>query len=212
MPLSGVEFEKKTDYLFKKVLDFYEDVRFKFLSAKEDPKEYGKEWEKSVKKIREDFDGLSEFSQKVKEALDEDVVFSKEVLNPESSKAEQLYNDIKIMRFESDSINDPFGKQMGEKVVETLVEKPTLFAQFIHYALRNHSHSIPESAWEKHDLEPDTITEGAKGLDLQVSDIPLYIIEHYGDDSDKTDRIKSKFKGALNLLKEVYLEPHLEIL
>ena len=209
MPLSGVEFEKKTDYLFKKVLDFYEDVRFKFLSAKEDPKEYGKEWEKSVKKIREDFDGLSEFSQKVKEALDEDVVFSKEVLNPESSKAEQLYNDIKIMRFESDSINDPFGKQMGEKVVETLVEKPTLFAQFIHYALRNHSHSIPESAWEKHDLEPDTITEGAKGLDLQVSDIPLYIIEHYGDDVD-TSRVKSKFKGALKLLEKVYLSTHTE--
>ena len=209
MPLSGVEFEKKTDYLFKRILDFYEDVRYIYLSAKEDPKEYGKKWEKSVKKVREDFDGLSEFSQKIKDELDEEVVFSKEVLNPESSKAEQLFNDIKLLRFESDSVNDPFAKQMGDKVVETLISKPTVFAQFVHYALRNHPHNIPERVWEEHDLEPDNITEGAKGLDLLVTDIPLYIIEHYGDDVD-TSRVKSKFKGALTLLEKVYLSSHTE--
>ena len=209
MPLSGVEFEKKTDYLFKKVLDFYEDVRYKYLSAKEDPKTYGDKWEKSVKKIREDFDGLSEFSQKIKENLTEDVVFSKEVLNPESSKAEELYNEVKLLRFESDSVNDPFSKQMGDKVVEKLVGNKTLFAQFLHYALRNHTHRIQDSVWEENDLEPDDITQCAKGLDLLATDIPLYIIEHYGDDVD-TSRVKGKFKGALELLKKVFLSKHTE--
>ena len=52
---SGI-FEKKKDALVKRVLDFYEDVRYKYLSAKDDPKKYGKEWHKAVERIRDDFD------------------------------------------------------------------------------------------------------------------------------------------------------------
>ena len=202
---SGVFVTKKTDAMAKRVLDFYEDVRYKYLSAIEDPKEYGSEWKKAVKKIRSDFDGLGKFTSEVKQYLEEDNVFNDEVLNPESNAAKKLYDSIKEMRFKSKEMNDPFAKQMGEKVVETLITKPSVYAMFIHYALRAHTHSIKEEAWEAHDFKPDEITEGAKGLDLKLEDIPLYIIEHYGDDVDTT-RVKSKFKGALKLLEEVYLE------
>ena len=75
---------------------------------------------------------------------------------------------------------------------------------FIHYALRSHAHSLDRKAWERNDIKPDEITEGAIGLDLELKDIPLYITEHYGDDVD-TSRVKSKFEGALKLLEEVYL-------
>ena len=58
----------------------------------------------------------------------------------------------------------------------------SVFAAFIHYALRAHSIPLPASAWEKHGLTPDEITQGAMGLDLESKDIPLYITEHYGED------------------------------
>jgi len=199
----------KDDAMTKRVLDFYEDIRYKYLSAKEDPKEYAKAWKEAVRKIRDDFDDLGDFSSALKDYVDEDNVFNKEVDNPESNAAERLYHSIKSMRYKSKEINDPFAKQMGDKVVANLMKEPSLYSMFIHYAIRAHAHSIKESSWEAHDLKPDLLTDGAKGLDLETEDIPLYIIEHYGDDVD-TSRVKSKFKGAFNLLRKVFLEEHTE--
>ena len=208
MPLSGV-FEKKKDAFIKRVLDFYEDVRFNYLAAREDPKRYTKSWKKSVKKIRDDFDGLSDFASELKKFVEEDIIFDDGVFDPESVKAKELYDSIKNMRFKSEELNDPFAKQLGDKVIETLLDEPSIYAMFIHYALRAHTHTIKPSSWEAHDLKPDTLTEGAMGLDLKVKDIPLYIIEHYGDDKE-TSRVKTKFKSALALLKKVYLEDNTE--
>ena len=204
MPLSGV-FEKKKNALTKRVLDFFEDTRYNYLSAREDVKTYGNNWSKSVDRIRSDFDGLNDFSRELKKYLQEDIVFSKEVKNAESHQAKQLFDQIKNLRFNSLEINDPFATQMGDRVIENLTKTPELYAMFIHYALRSHAHSIGEKSWIENGYSPDTITEGALGLDLAVDDIPLYIIEHYGDDVE-TDRVKPKFKAALELLKEVYLE------
>ena len=204
MPLSGV-FDKKKPSLAKRVLNFYEDVRYNYLSAREDPKAYNKEWKKSIEKIRDDFDGLNDFSSEMKKYLTEKNVFAKETLDPTSHQARDLYKEIKNLRFNSEELNDPFAKQMGDKVIQNLVEKPSIYAMFIHYALRSHAHSISEESWEKNSRMADNITEGATGLDLAVDDIPTYIIEHYGDDQD-TSKVKSKFKPALELLKEVYLE------
>ena len=75
MPISGV-FDKKKDSLAKRVLDFYEDARYNYLSAREDSKTYGNNWKKSIKKIREDFDGLNEFSTEMKKYLDEKPMLS----------------------------------------------------------------------------------------------------------------------------------------
>ena len=50
MPHSGLAFEKEEDGLTKRVLDFFERTRFAYLSAREDPSEYGPKWKKIIKK------------------------------------------------------------------------------------------------------------------------------------------------------------------
>ena len=213
MPLSGLLFDKKKKKnkpaLSKRVLDFFEKTRFAYLSAKEDPREYGKEWKKAVKGIRDRFDTLDDLSETLKKYLDEDDLYSKEALDPNSNIAERMYESIKEMRFQSDEVNDPFAKTMGDDVIENLLKDSSIYAMFIHYALRAHTHSIVDRAWDIKDLKPDTITEGAMGLDLSLDDIPVYITEHYGDDKD-TSRIKSKFIGALKVLKGVFLSTNSE--
>jgi len=161
MPLSGV-FEKKTNAVAKRVLDFYEDMRYKYLSALDDPKEYGTAWKNAVKKLRTDFDGLGDFTAELKKYLDEDNVFNDESTNPESTEAKKLYNAIKELRFKSKEMNDPFARQLGDKVIETLVKKPSVYAMFIHYALRSHTHALDRKSWENNDIKPDEITDGAR--------------------------------------------------
>tara|TARA_Y100000004_G_scaffold195698_2_gene263461 strand:- start:828 stop:3338 length:2511 start_codon:yes stop_codon:yes gene_type:complete len=209
MAQSGVFFRKKNKNLAKRVLDFYEDVRVKYLTAREDPKEYGEQWRKSVEKIRDDFDGLSSFTNEMKKYLDEEVVFNKNTLDPESNHARDLYAQIKRLRYNSDEVNDPFAKQLGDRVIETFISKPAIYAMFIHYALRTHSHGISSASWEQEGINIADIAEGVEGLDLRLDDIPIYIIEHYGDNKD-TSKIKPKFKPALELLKKVYLRDNTE--
>ena len=50
------------------------------------------------------------------------------------------------------------------------------------------------------DMKPDTITRGLDGLDLEVDDIALYIIEHYGDGKD-SKKVENKVKSALDMLE-----------
>ena len=205
MPLSGLVFEKKKDALTKRVLDFFERTRYSYLSALEDPKEYGPSWKKTVKSIRTQFDTIDNFTRELKKFVNEKDLFDDKAEDPESVAAKNLYDAVKALRFESKEINDPFIDQLGDEVVDTLLDNTGIFAIFIHYALRGHSIPLPSKAWEKHNLKSDEITQGAMGLDLELEDIPLYISEHYGEGKD-TRRIKTKFKGALRALKKVYLE------
>ena len=84
---------------------------------------------------------------------------------------------------------------------------PSLFAKFIHWAIRNHDKSLSDDAWKKNDLKPDTITEGYKGLNLAEKDVVDFIVEHYGDDKD-TKRIKGTYKAARKLLEDIYVSHH----
>mgnify|MGYP001410614144 CR=1 FL=1 len=142
--------------------------------------------------IRDKYDTLDDFSRTMQKYLNENEVFSKDAEDPTSSAAKQLFEKIKEMRFHSEEVNDPFARQLGEEVIETLLDKPSIYAMFIHYALRAHANSITDNSWKKKGHEPDIITSGAVGLDLAIKDIPVYIIEHYGDGKD-TKRVKSKF-------------------
>ena len=209
MTTSGVSFEKETKALSKRVLDFFERVRYAYLSAKEDPKEYGKKWKSTVKSIREEYDGLGEFASELKENITEKELFDDKVFDAESLLARRVYEDVKRMRFESKGASDPFSEQLGDEVLEVLLEDKAIFAAFVHYALRSHSNPIPKKAWHENDLKPDEITQGYMGLDLEEKDIPLYIIEHYGDDKD-SKRVKGKFKEARQLLEKVYDESYSE--
>mgnify|MGYP004447289589 FL=1 len=209
MTTSGVAFEKETKALTKRVLDFFERVRYAYLSAKENPKEYGKKWKSTVKSIREEHDGIGKFATELKEFVSEKELFDDKAFDVESGIARRVYEDIKRMRFDSAGAADPFSKQLGDKVLEVLLKDKSTFAAFIHYAMRSHANPIPKKAWEENDLKPDEITQGSMGLDIEEKDIPLYIIEHYGDDKD-SKRVKGKFKEALATLKEVFGETYSE--
>ena len=196
MPISGV-FDKKKDSLAKRVLDFYEDARYNYLSAREDSKTYGNNWKKSIKKIREDFDGLNEFSTEMKKYLDEKLVFDDNVTDVTSVQARDLFKQIKNLRFNSEELNDPFAKQMGEDVIANLQSEQHLYAKFIHYALRAHNGTISDEAWAKYDLPPDRITVGVMGLDLAVSDyIEGYI---YNSSADSNAKDIDDFSGFTSL-------------
>jgi len=207
MPLSGLEFDKKSKPLTKRILNFFEKSRFSYLSALEDPAEYGGQWKKTVKSIQMQFDGLDDFTREMKKYIKEDVLFDKEIDNPESSSAMSLWESIKEMRFKSDKVSDPFSDQLGDKVVETLLENDSIFVAFIHYALRSHSNPLPNKLLEDNGLKPDEITVGEMGLDLEAEDIPLYITEHYGDDKD-TKRIKTKFKMLYEKFKKIFRQKY----
>ena len=207
--LSGLLFEKdKSGGLTKRVLDFFERVRYAYLSAKDDPKEYGPKWKKTVKEVRDKFYNLDDFTRELKKYLTEKVAFSDDAYDPQSLDAKKIYESVKEMRFKSKKVSDPYSKQLGDEVIDALLENDAVFAAFIHYALRSHPNPIPEKAWKKHDLKPDEISQGAMGLDLEVKDIPLYITEHYGDENTDTRRVKSKFKGAYALLEKVFLSQY----
>ena len=143
MPLSGLVFEKKKDALTKRVLDFFERTRYSYLSALEDPKEYGPSWKKTVKSIRTQFDTIDNFTRELKKFVNEKDLFDDKAEDPESVAAKNLYDAVKALRFESKEINDPFIDQLGDEVVDTLLDNTGIFAIFIHYALRGHSIPLP---------------------------------------------------------------------
>ncbi len=132
MSTSGIAFEKETKALTKRVLDFFERVRYSYLSAKENPKEYGSKWKTMVKSIRDNFDGLSEFSRELKKYLDEKILFDDQAVDAKSTTAKKIYEAIKTMRFESNEISDPFSKQLGDKVLSVLLnDEAVLLPLFI---------------------------------------------------------------------------------
>ena len=207
MPLSGLEFDKKSKPLTKRILNFFEKSRFSFLSASEDPSEYGSKWKKTVKSIQMQYDGLDDFTREMKKYVKEDVLFNNEIDNPESTSAKQLWESIKEFRFKSDKVSDPFSDQLGDGVIDKLMESDSIFVAFIHFSLRSHSNALPDKLLEDNGLEPDEISDGEMGLDLEADDIPMYITEHYGDDKD-TKRITPKFKMLYKKFKNIFRQQY----
>ena len=81
--------------------------------------------------------------------------------------------------------------------------------KFVHYAMREDSKTLSEDLLSIKDMKPDTITRGLDGLDLEVDDIALYIIEHYGDGKD-SKKVENKVKSALDMLELLYFSRHEE--
>ena len=205
MPISVT----KDNPLTSRVIQFFEKMRMSYLSALSDKKTYGSKWIKEIKTLREQWDDIDEFAKEIKQAIDEKQLFSNEAENVESDDAKKIYNQIKELRYSSDIVKDPFSTKYGENVLDELLENPSLFAKFIHWAIRNHDKSLSDSAWESKDLKPDTITDGFKGLNLAKDDVLDFVIEHYGDDKD-TKRVKGKYLAAKKLLEEMFVAHHSE--
>ena len=203
MATTGLMFEKDKPPLSNEIISLFEKVRVAYLSARTDKKEYGGRWRNAITEIKSSYDSLSPLGREIKNYLEEEKLEDDDTEDPESVSAKIVYDAIKQMRFSSKRVDDPFAKKFKDDVLEALLTDMGVLVNFIHYAIRRDSDSLPSKAYQSADLEPDEITEGIEGMDLAVSDVGLFIMEHYGDDKD-TKKVESKVKQGLDKLKEVY--------
>ena len=193
----------------EEIIRLFEKTRVAYLSAREDPKEYGGRWRSALEDIQEKHNKTDALGSVLEDFLNEDDLKNNEAGNPRSNIATKIYEGIKTMRLSSDEANDPFTKKFKDKVLEVLLEEPETMAKFVHYALRESKNALNERVWNIKDMEPDTITDGYPGLDLEVDDIPLYIIEQYGDGKD-SKKVETAVEEALDMLEMFYLSEHKE--
>jgi ATP-dependent DNA ligase len=193
----------------EEIIRLFEKTRVAYLSAREDPKEYGGRWRRAVEDLRELRSKTDALGSVLEDYLNENLLERNDALDPQTNEASKVYESIKNMRLSADEANDPFTKKYKDKVLEVLLEEPETMAKFVHYALRNGNDALPKKVWSIKDMQPDEITDGFPGLDLEVDDIPLYIIEQYGDGKD-SNKVESKVSSALDLLEMFYLSEHKE--
>ena len=186
------------------ILRLFERTRVAYLSARTDPKEYGSKWRNAVNRIKEAYEMSDALSNELKDYIDEDLLEAKDVSDVTTNNAEKLYEGIKALRYSSDEVSDPFAKKFKGNVLEALLESPELMIKFVHYAIREDNKALPKEIYQIKDMKPDDITDGLTGLDLEVDDVALYIIEHYGDGKD-SKKVESKVKSALNMLELIFL-------
>ena len=186
------------------ILRLFERTRVAYLSARTDPKEYGSKWRSAVNRIRDSYERTDVLSNELKDFIDEDLLEAKDVSDVTTNNAEKLYEGIKALRYSSDEVSDPFAKKFKGNVLEALLESPELMIKFVHYAIREDNKALPKEIYQIKDMKPDDITDGLTGLDLEVDDVALYIIEHYGDGKD-SKKVESKVKSALNMLELIFL-------
>jgi len=199
MRLSNIEKDKRPS---EEILRLFEKTRVAYLSAANDPNEYGNRWRKTVDVIIESYNDLDSAANEIKDFISEDLIEDDDIKDPSSLKAKELFEAIKNLRYASDLVDDPFAKRFKGKVLEALLESPEQMVKFVHYALREDKEPLPKEVYAIKDMQEDDITYGLEGLDLEPDDIALYIIEHYGDgkDSKRTERAVKAAMEMLDLL------------
>ena len=203
MPLSGLKFKKETNPLSRRIQRLFERTRADYLSAKQEPKTYTKDWMKAFERLQNIYAGTDEFTSSLKEVLSEDMLERDDAKDPKSTTAAKIYSAIKDLRFDSENVRDPFSKEFRKNVLEELLENKGVLMSFIHWALRSDRNALPREFWDKYLPKGDKITDGYDGLDLHFKDIGTYIIEHYGDEKN-TNGVKAKVKASMSLFKDLY--------
>jgi len=206
LKLGSIEKDKQPS---TELLRLFEKTRVAYLSALHDSDAYSGRWRKVVELVEESYNELDAAGKELKNYLEEEEITAKEVKDPKSSKAANLFNKIKLVRYSSSLIADPFSEMFKGGVLEELLDNPESMLKFVHYAMREDNKSLSADVLAIKDMQPDTITEGLVGLDLEVDDIPLYIIEHYGDGKD-SKRVESKVKAAMDMLELIFFSQHEE--
>ena len=209
MSSGGLLFEKDINPVSRRIQRLFEGVRAAYLSAKQDPKEYSKAWKKEVDALYEDYNATDDLASALREVINEDDIESSDAKNPESNIASKIYEAVKELRYESEHVKDPFVKKFKDQTLESLMKDKGVLASFIHWAMRRSKNALPIEVWEKYLPRGDQITDGYVGLDLHSKDIPLYIMEHYGEKKD-TQAVKAKVKAAMGLLERIYKEHYSE--
>ena len=209
MSSGGLLFEKDINPVSRRIQRLFEGVRAAYLSAKQDPKEYSKAWKKEIDTLYEDYNATDDLASALREVINEDDIESSDAKNPESNIASKIYEAVKELRYESEHVKDPFVKKFKDQTLESLMKDKGVLASFIHWAMRRSKNALPIEVWEKYLPKGDQITDGYVGLDLHSKDIPLYIMEHYGEKKD-TQAVKAKVKAAMGLLERIYKEHYSE--
>ena len=206
MRLSNIEKDKRPS---EEIIRLFEKTRVAYLSAANDPQEYGSRWRNAVETITESYNDSDAAANEMKDFISEDLLENKDVKDPSSLKAKDLYEAVKLMRYSSDMVDDPFAKRFKGKVLEALLGEPSTMVKFLHYALRNDDKTLPDEVYAIKDMEPDNITMGLEGLDIEPDDIALYIIEHYGDEKD-SKAVEKKVESAMSMLELLMLSRYNE--
>ena len=206
MKLGSIEKDKQPS---QEITRLFEKTRVAYLSAKTDPKEYGGRWRKVVDLIIESYNELDSAGKELNNFIDEEDLMDKDTKDPSSNRATDLYEKIKLVRYSSKIVADPFADMFKGSVLEELLSNPESMVKFVHYALRNDNKALSPEILSIKDMEIDSITEGLMGLDLESEDIGLYIIEHYGDGKD-SKKVESKVKAAMDMLELIYFSQHEE--
>ena len=204
MKLGSIEKDKQPS---QEITRLFEKTRVAYLSAKTDPKEYGGRWRKVVDLIIESYNELDSAGKELNNFIDEEDLMDKDTKDPSSNRATDLYEKIKLVRYSSKIVADPFADMFKGSVLEELLSNPESMVKFVHYALRNDNKALSPEILSIKDMEIDSITEGLMGLDLESEDIGLYIIEHYGDGKD-SKKVESKVKAAMDMLELIYFSQH----
>jgi len=206
MKLGSIEKDKQPSL---EIIRLFEKTRVAYLSAKTDPNEYGGRWRKVVEMIQDSYDELDAAGKELKNFIEEKDLKDKDTKDPNSRQAEELYKKIKLLRYSSDIVADPFADMFKGSVLEELLDNPETMLKFVHYALRNDNKALSKDILAIKDMQPDTITEGLMGLDIESEDIALYIIEHYGDGKD-SKKVESKVNAAMDMLELIFFSQHEE--
>ena len=206
MKLGSIEKDRQPSI---EIIRLFEKTRVAYLSARHDPKEYGSRWRSAVKLIQESYEELDAAGKEMKNFIDEKELDDKEVNNVQSNQASELFDKIKLLRYNSKLVDDPFAKRFKGNVLEELLSNPESMLKFVHYALRSDNNALTPDTLAIKDMEPDDLTEGLMGLDLESDDIALYIVEHYGDGKD-SKKAESKVKAAMDMLQLIYFSQHEE--
>ena len=206
MKLGSIEKDRQPSI---ELMRLFEKTRVAYLSAVQDPDEYSGRWRKAVDMIEESYEELDAAGKELKNFIREEEITDNDVKDPESSKAQNLYEKIKLVRYNSKIIADPFAEMFKGNVLEELLDNPESMVKFVHYAMREDNKALSDEVLAIKGMQPDTITEGLMGLDIEVDDIPLYIIEHYGDGKD-SKKVEKKVKAALDMLELIFFSQHEE--
>ena len=201
MKLASIEKDKQPS---QEILRLFEKTRVAYLSARQDPTEYSGRWRKAVDNIVESYNEADAAGKEMKNFIDEKDLDDKDVKDPSSRQAKELYENIKLLRYSSSIVADPFAAMFKDSVLEELLDNPESMVKFVHYAIRDDNKALSDDIYRVKDMTPDTITEGLMGLDLEVDDIALYIIEHYGDGKD-SKKVESKVRAAMDMLELIFL-------
>ena len=146
MKLASIEKDKQPS---QEILRLFEKTRVAYLSAIHDPKEYGGRWRKAVDVIIDSYDESDSHCRNWVRAW-----------STTSRQAKELFDNIKLLRYSSSLVADPFSEMFKDSVLDELLDNPETMVKFLHYAMREDSKALSESIYSVKGMQPDAITEG----------------------------------------------------